>query len=100
MNEQDGAARIAFRRPVGAPGTVFWWTQDGTAVADADYIALEQPVAAFAGGEEAETLHVPLINDSLPELGKTFYVFLGQRDVGSGRLEPIARVRVDINDDD
>jgi hypothetical protein len=98
--ERDGAARIAFRRPVGNIGTVFWWTEDDTAAADADYIALEQPVVAFESGEEAETLHVPLINDSLPEPRETFYVFLGQRDVASGRLQPIARVRVDINDDD
>ena len=55
---------------------------------------------AFESGEEAETLHVPLINDSLPEPMETFYVFLGQRDVASGRLQPIARIRVDINDDD
>jgi hypothetical protein len=98
--ERDGAARVAFRRPVGNTGAVFWWTGDDTAVADADYIALEQPVVAFESGEEAETLHVPLINDSLPEPKETFYVFLGQRNAGSGRLEPIARVRVDINDDD
>ena len=61
---------------------------------------LEQPVAAFADAEEAETLHVPLINDGLPEPRETFYVYLGQRDPTSGALEPIARIRVDINDDD
>ena len=98
--ERDGAARIAFRRPVGTTGAVFWWTGDDTAVADSDYIGLDEPVVAFDSEEEAETLHVPLINDSLPEPKETFYVFLGQRNVDSGRLEPIARVRVDINDDD
>ena len=71
-----------------------------TAVADSDYIALEVPAVAFASGEEAETLHIPLVNDSLPEVRETFYVFLGQRDIETGRLEPIARVRVDVNDDD
>ena len=98
--ERDGAARIAFRRPVGTTGPVFWWTGDLSAIGDSDYIALEQPAIAFASGEEAETLHIPLINDSLPEPRETFYVFLGQRNVESGRLEPIARVRVDVNDDD
>ncbi|MDH3848005.1 MAG: protein kinase [Gammaproteobacteria bacterium] len=98
--ERDGAARIAFRRPVGTTGTLYWWTGDHTAIADRDYIALEQPVVAFAAGEEAETRHIPLVNDSLPEPRETFYVFLGQRNVESGRLEPIARIRVDINDDD
>ncbi len=98
--ERDGAARIAFRQPVGTTGPLYWWTGDHTAVADTDYIALEQPVVAFASAEEAETLHIPLVNDSLPEPRETFYVFLGQRSIESGRLEPIARIRVDVNDDD
>jgi hypothetical protein len=98
--ERDGAARIAFRQPVSTSGAFYWWTGDDTAVADADYIALEPPVLAFATGEEAETLHVPLVNDSLPEPRETFYVFLGQRSLESGRLEPIARIRIDVNDDD
>ena len=98
--ERDGAARIAFRRPAGTTGTLVWWTGDQSAVADSDYIALEQPVVAFTSGEEAETLHVPLINDGLPEARETFYVYLGQRNPQTGQLETIARVRVDINDDD
>ena len=98
--ERDGAARIAFRRPLGTTGTIVWWTADDTAIADRDYIPLEQPVIAFASGEEAETLHVPLINDGLPEPRETFHVYLGQRNPQSGQLEPIARVRVDVNDDD
>ncbi len=98
--ERDGAARIAFRRPPGTTGALFWWTSDQSAIADSDYISLEQPVVAFASGEEAETLHVPLINDGLPEPRETFHVYLGQRNPQSGQLEPIARIRVDINDDD
>lgn len=98
--ERDGAARIAFRRPVGTSGTLVWWSADHTALGDRDYIALEQPVAAFVAGEEAETLHIPLINDGLPEPRETFFVYLGQRNPASGALEPIARIRVDINDDD
>ncbi len=98
--ERDGAARIAFRRPVGTTGTLVWWTADDTATGDTDYIPLQQPVPAFTDAEEAETLHVPLINDGLPEPRETFYVYLGQRNPESGQLEPIARVRVDINDDD
>jgi hypothetical protein len=98
--ERDAAARIAFRRPSGTAAALYWWTGDQSAIADSDYIALEQPVVAFASGEEAETLHVPLINDGLPEPRETFHVYLGQRNPQSGQLEPIARIRVDINDDD
>ena len=98
--ERDGAARITFRRPTGVAVTLVWWTADHTAVGEQDYIPLEQPVAAFASGDEAETLHIPLVNDGLPEPRETFYVYLGQQNPASGALEPIARVRVDINDDD
>jgi hypothetical protein len=98
--ERDGAARITYRQPVGATTALFWWTGDDTAVADSDYIALEAPVLAFASGEEAETVHIPLVNDSLPEAREVFYVFLGQRNAASGRLEPIAQIRVEVNDDD
>lgn len=98
--ERDAAARIAFRRPAGTAGALYWWTGDESAIADSDYISLAQPVVAFASGEEAETLHVPLINDGLPEPRETFHVYLGQRNPQSGQLEPIARIRVDINDDD
>jgi hypothetical protein len=54
----------------------------------------------FTSGEEAETLHIPLINDSLRESSESFYVYLGQHDTQLGRLEPIARIRVEISDDD
>ena len=54
----------------------------------------------FTSGEEAETLHIPLINDGLPEPSETFYVYLGLHNTQLGRLEPIARIRVEINDDD
>jgi hypothetical protein len=57
-------------------------------------------VLAFASGEEAETVHIPLVNDSLPEAREVFFVFLGQRNATSGRLEPIAQIRVEVNDDD
>ena len=46
--ERDGAARIAFRQPVSTSGAFYWWTGDDTAVAERDYIALEQPPVAFA----------------------------------------------------
>jgi len=100
ISERDGAARITARRPANTTGRLFWWTENETAIADQDFIPLEAPVEAFVSGDVAETLHVPLINDSLPEQTETFYVFLGQRDAATGRLQPISRVRVEISDDD
>ncbi len=100
VSERDGAARIATRHPGSKAGPVFWWTGDNTAIAEEDYIPIEQPVEANAVGEWAETLHVPLVNDSLPEPRENFFVYLGQYNAQLGRLEPISRVRVEINDDD
>jgi len=100
ISERDGAARITARRPANTAGRLYWWTENDTAVADQDFIPLESPVEGFVNGDVAETVHIPLINDSLPESTETFYVFLGQRDAGTGRLQPISRVRVEISDDD
>ena len=100
ISERDGAARITARRPAITADRFVWWTSDDTAIANEDYIPIGQPVVGFASGEEAETLHIPLINDSLPEPQETFYVFLGRHNAQLGRLEPIMRIRVDINDDE
>lgn len=100
ISERDGAARITAQYPGNAAGTVFWWTDDHTAIAGEDYISVEQPVADFASTEETETLFIPLVNDAVPEPQETFYVYLGWHNAELGRLETILRVRVDINDDD
>jgi len=100
VSERDGAARIATRHPGNTAAQLFWWTGDHTAVAEYDYIPIVEPVEAFTSGEEAETVHIPLVNDSMPEPVETFYVYLGQFDAQSEQLEPVLRVRVEINDDD
>jgi serine/threonine protein kinase len=100
ISERDGAARVTARHIGDMAGRVFWWTSDHSAVANQDYISIEQPVVGFASGEETETLYIPLVNDNLPEQPETFYVYLGRHDAQLGRLEPILSVRVDISDDD
>jgi hypothetical protein len=100
VSERDGSARIANPLPANTAGQVFWWTADNTAIAENDYIPAEAPRLAFASGEEAGALHVPLVDDSIPEPQETFFVYLGQHNPQLGRLETIARIRVEINDDD
>jgi serine/threonine protein kinase len=100
VSERDGAARIATRHPGGAAGQLFWWTADNTAVAEYDYIPIAEPLEAFTTGEVAETVHIPLVNDSIPEPVETFYVYLGRFNAQTEQLEPVLRVRVEINDDD
>ena len=98
--EGDGSARIANPLPADTARQIFWWTADDTAVAENDYIPAEEPRIGFALGEEAETLHVPLVDDSIPEPRETFYVYLGRYNSQRGRLETIARISVEIDDDD
>lgn len=100
ISESDGAARINTRRPRDTASRVFWWTGDHTAIANSDYIPIELPVEGFTSGEEFESLHISLINDSLPETRESFFVYLGRHNAELGRLEPILRVQVDISDDD
>jgi hypothetical protein len=100
VSERDGAARISTRHPGATTDQLFWWTGEQTAVAEFDFIPIEEPLEAFTSGEEAETVHIPLVNDSVPEPLETFYVFLGRFDALTERLEPIMRVRVEINDYD
>jgi len=100
VSEGDGSARIASPLPANTQGQIFWWTADETAVAENDYIPAKAPRLAFASGEEAGTLYVPLVDDSIPEPQETFYVYLGRHNPQLGRLETIARISVEINDDD
>jgi hypothetical protein len=100
VSERDGGARITAHRAGDSAGPVVWWTSDHTAVAEEDYIPMQEPVAGFKSDEETETLYIPLINDSFPESRETFYVYLGRQNTQLGRLEPILRVQVNINDDE
>jgi hypothetical protein len=97
VREGDVAARITIRRSGDLSGAaeVSWWTEDGSAVADADYADLGARIERFAPGEASRTVFVPLTNDGVSEDVKSFSVLLGR---GSG--EVVARARVDIVDDD
>jgi serine/threonine protein kinase len=100
VSEGGGSVQIANPLQANSTGRIFWWTADDTAIAENDYIPAERPIAAFASGDEAGTLHVPLVDDSIPEPRETFYVYLGRYNPKLERLETIARISVEINDDD
>jgi serine/threonine protein kinase len=100
VSERDGSARIANPLPANTAGQVFWWTADNTAISENDYIPAEVPRLAFESGEETGELHVPLVDDSIPEPPETFLVYLGLHNPQLGRLETIARISVEIIDDD
>jgi len=98
VREGDVAARITIRRSGDLSGTasVSWWTEQGTARADADYADLGARIERFEPGEASRTIFVPLTNDAVREPVKTFHVLIGRGEVAGDA----AMVRVDIADDD
>ena len=75
----EGDREIAFAVTLGAASglevTVDWTTTDGTATADADYVAAEGRLT-FAPGQIEETLAVVVFNDALDEIDETFTIAL------------------------
>jgi serine/threonine protein kinase len=98
VREGDVAARIAIRRSGGLSesASVSWWTEQGTARADADYADLGARIETFAPGEASRTIYVPLTNDAVREPPKSFRVLLGR----GGGSEASSETRVDLIDDD
>jgi hypothetical protein len=100
VSERDGVARIA---PLGTESLatpLIWWTSEHTANADKDFISVEQQTMADVSVGGSYMLHIPLVNDNLPEPPESFFVNLGHRGPQQGQIERIATVRVDIIDDD
>jgi hypothetical protein len=88
------SAAITIRRHGGADGstTFVWWTSDGTAIADEDYINLGARIEKLAAGEQTRTIHVPIIHDPKRRGQGTFYVNVRP---GQGKREdPAQRVEV------
>jgi len=101
VSEAAPSAAITIRRRGSLDGSTsfVWWTTDGTAIADEDYINLGARIEKLAAGEQTRTIYVPLVHDSKPEPRESFYVNVrpGQ---GSKRQDPAERVEVVIEDDD
>jgi hypothetical protein len=98
--ENDGAARITPALGRASSDPIVWWTSGHTASAEVDFISMERMMTADASGRDGAVLHIPLINDDLPEPRESFFVNFGLRDEQLGRIERVATVRVDILDDD
>lgn len=100
VSERASVARVTITRNSGAKDRVFWWTSEQSAHGEIDFIATERPVPGFTSGQQTETLHIPLINDSIPESPEVFFVHLGTYDDSLRRFERLSMVRVEITDDD
>jgi hypothetical protein len=99
VRESQGVAAVVIERLGGGagPATVVWWTSDGSAVADEDYIDLGARVERFEDGETSRTVHIPLVVDAIPGEDKTFYVHIEEES--GAALGPISRTSVLIIDD-
>ena len=97
VSERDASARIVLQRNDESGSPLVWWTSEHTAKADTDFVPVPQQVVYFGSGDP---LHIPLVNDSLPERPESFFVHFGLRHAEQGNIERVATVRVDINDDD
>jgi len=61
---------------------------------------VEQKTMANVSTEDSRMLHIPLVDDSVPERRESFFVNVGYRNTDLGQIERIRTVRVDIIDDD
>lgn len=100
VSESDGAVLVSLPRAGYSTSSLIWWTSEHTAKADEDFIHLEEQLVSDSQSGDTTVVHVPLVNDGLPEPPESFFVSLGFRDPGAGHIERIATVRVDILDDD
>ena len=100
VSEGAGAARITTLRSDKSDTPLIWWTSEHTADADKDYISITQKTVADRSFNEGGVLHIPLVDDSLPEPRESFFVNIGRLNPQQGQIERIAAVRVDIIDDD
>ncbi|MBI5761670.1 MAG: hypothetical protein HZA46_24435, partial [Planctomycetales bacterium] len=58
------------------PITVRYSTDDGTATSAADYTAAANQTVTFNPGDTSQTLVIPVVGETLPELNETFFVNL------------------------
>lgn len=100
VSERDAAARIEIEYDASSTTQLAWWTSEYTANADQDFVDVKQRILTAALLEDGNIIHVPLINDGVPEPRESFYVNLGRLNTDRQRIELVATVRVDIIDDD
>lgn len=91
--------RINRRHQLDGRAMVLWRTLAGSARPGADFREVARGVAEFADGQTTRAIYVPLLNDLDFERDESFAVELYSPD-GMARINPIARVRVTVRDND
>lgn len=98
--ENVGNAVITVLRTNTGTGTVSvsYATEDGTAVAGADYQAVTGTLV-FTNGEAIKTFLVPIVDNQIPEGDASFTVVLSNPSPGSSLLPPSVQTVVIVDND-
>jgi hypothetical protein len=100
VGEGAGAVTLELRRlgPADRAVSVTWTLQDSSARQDSDYVGVSGAIA-FAAGETAASLAIPIVDDLAMEGAEVFFVGLSRP--GNGAVTgPEGAARVRILDDD
>jgi uncharacterized delta-60 repeat protein/uncharacterized repeat protein (TIGR01451 family) len=100
VTESSTNVVVTVLRTNGTTGVVSvrYRTVDNTAFAGSDYLAVNN-VLAFADGESAKDINIPIIDDLLFELPESFDVRIGE-PTGGASLGSLTNATVNIIDDD
>lgn len=96
IDESDGAAVLAMilDAPSAQPVTVFWSTEDDSAVASDDYTAVFDKAEVIPAGETHLDLIVTINDDSLEEVAETFTLkFSGVSGAVAANSEAVVTIR-------
>ena len=76
VGEKDGFAEFVVRlnAPSAASVSVNYFTSNGSAVANTDYIGISTNTLTFAPGEMVKTVRVPIVDDTTAEPTETFFL--------------------------
>ncbi|MDD2762221.1 MAG: Calx-beta domain-containing protein, partial [Methylomonas sp.] len=100
VNEADGTVTISVSRAGGVDGpvTVNYSTSDGTAIAGQDYSAVSGQLSWESGVGGAQTVVIPLVNDTLVEVPENFTFTLSGL-TGNGTLGQSSAIVTLTSDD-
>src|ERR1700730_9029351 len=85
VGEGDGFAEFVVRlnAPSAASVSVNYFTSNGSAVANSDYIGISTNTLTFAPGEMVKTVRVPIVDDTTAEPTETFFFNLSSPTGGA-----------------
>lgn len=93
----DSAAHVLVRRSGSTRGEAqfTWWTENGTAKSDLDFVAWGRRVEHMKAGQSSTTLLIPIIKDSTRTSTRTFHVVIGES--GGGKVSGTTRAEVRLS---